>query len=263
MINLEYINELEKKLITDNNPFPHIISSNFLPTNIVRQAESEFEEFKNLENAGGYRYGNLKYHYDKYEKMPKTIKYLISFFYSKEFIRLLEKKFNLSNIKPDWTLWGGGMHSSKTGGNLKVHSDFIYLRKKNTKRVLNLLLYLNSDWKEEWKGNLELWDKKMSKKMKEISPMLNNVVIFRTDKDSNHGFPENLLCPDNISRKSIAIYYYIEEKNLLPIKVKMRKYYTTQWKKRPGTEDPEFMDRDNLWRKIKYKYLPSFIIKRK
>ena len=102
MINLEYINELEKKLTTDNNPFPHIISKNFLPTNIVRQAESEFEEFKNLENAGGYRYGNLKYHYDKYEQMPKTIKYLISFFYSKEFIGLLERKFNLSNIVTAW-----------------------------------------------------------------------------------------------------------------------------------------------------------------
>ena len=49
----------------------------------------------------------------------------------------------------------------------------------------------------------------------------------------------------------------------MPIKIKMRKYYTTQWKKRPGTNDPEFMDKDNLWRKIKYKYLPSFILKRK
>ena len=101
MINLDFINQLEKKLIKSNNPFPHIISNNFLPTNIVQKAEAEFEEFKNLENAGGYRYGNLKFHYDKYEKMPETIKYLISFFHSKEFIRLLEKKFNLLNIKPD------------------------------------------------------------------------------------------------------------------------------------------------------------------
>lgn len=258
-----FLKDLDKKLNLNNSPFPHIISDNFLPKDIVKKAESEFINFNNLHNAGGYRYGNLKYHFEDFEKMPETIKKIISFFQSKEFIKLLEKKFNLSNVKPDWTLWGGGMHSSKTGGNLKVHSDFIYLRKKNTKRVLNLLLYLNSDWKKEWKGDLELWDKKMTKKVRELSPVLNNVVIFRTDKDSNHGFPDNILCPENINRKSIAIYYYIEEKSFLPIKIKMRKYYTTQWKKRPNTNDPQFMDQDNLWRRIKYKYLPSFIIKRK
>ena len=154
------------------------------------------------------------------------------------------------------------MHSSPRGGNLKIHSDFIYLRKKNTRRVLNLLLYLNSNWKDEWKGHIELWNKKMTKIEKQLSPNINNLLIFRTDKDSNHGFPDSILCPNNVTRKSIALYYYVEEKSLFPIKIKMRKYYTTQWKKRPGSNDPEFMDRDNLWRKIKYKYLPSFIIKK-
>ena len=83
---------------------------------------------------------------------------------------------------------------------------------------------------------------------------------------SAHGVPkcvpDSIKCPKNITRKSIALYYYTEENNILPIKVKMRKNYTTQWKKRPGTNDPEFMEDHNLWRKIKYKYLPSFIIKK-
>jgi Rps23 Pro-64 3,4-dihydroxylase Tpa1-like proline 4-hydroxylase len=263
MIDSKIIEKFHKDLILNNDPFPHLITNNFLPKEIVKKAEKEFIEFNNLHNAGGYRYGNLKYHFDEFEKMPETIKNLISFFHSKQFVSFLEKKFDLPNITPDWSLWGGGMHSSKTGGNLKVHSDFIFLRKKNTRRVLNLLLYLNSDWKDEWKGNIELWDKKMKKKVKELSPISNNVLIFRTDKNSNHGFPDSIMCPENVTRKSLAIYYYVEEKNFLPIKIKMRKYYTTQWKKRPGTNDPEFMDQDNIWRKIKYKYLPSFIFKKK
>ena len=263
MINNDYLKKLDEKLVLSNDPYPHIITKNFLPEYIVKKAEKEFIDFHKLEDAGGYRYGNLKYHFDKFDKMPNTIQNLINFFHSKEFISLLEKKFNLANVIPDWSLWGGGMHSSKKGGNLKVHSDFIFLRKKNTRRVLNLLLYLNSDWKDEWKGNIELWDKKMEKKVKDLSPNLNNALIFRTDKNSNHGFPDSITCPEDVTRKSLAIYYYVEEKSFLPIKIKMRKYYTTQWKKRPGSNDPEFMDRDNLWRKIKYKYLPSFIIKRK
>ena len=261
-MNSNYLKKISKKSKVYQDPFPHIIFTECLPKEIVKKAENEFKNFKNFQNAGGYRYGRLKYHFSDYKKMPKTIRKIIYFFYSKKFISFLESKFNLINIVPDWSLWGGGMHSSNSGGNLKVHSDFIYLRKKNTRRVLNLLLYLNSNWKNEWKGHIELWDKKMKKKVKSLSPNINNALIFRTDKDSNHGFPDNIKCPLNVTRKSIALYYYVEEKSFLPIKIKMRKYYTTQWKKRPGTNDPEFMDKDNIWRKIKYKFLPSLIIRK-
>ena len=263
-MNFETIKKFTSSAIVEESPFPHIIYNSFLPYEIIQQAESEFIKFTDLENSGGYRYGNLKRHFSNFEKMPETIKSIISLCYSDQFISFLEKKFKISNIVPDWSLWGGGMHSSPRGGNLKIHSDFIFLRKKNTRRVLNLLLYLNSNWKDEWKGHIELWDKNMSKKEKQLSPNINNLLIFRTDKDSNHGFPESILCPDGITRKSIALYYYVEESYILPIKVKMRKYYTTQWKHRPGTDDPQFMDEErSLWRKIKYKYLPSFIIRKK
>lgn len=261
-MNLEFIRLIEKKYNLNKDPFPHIMSSNFLPAEVVKKAEDEFLNFNKLISSGGYRYGNLHRHFSVYEKMPPTIRSIISFFYSKAFLNFLELKFKLSNILPDWSMWGAGMHTSPRGGNLKIHSDFIYLRKKNTRRVLNLLFYLNSNWQDEWGGYIELWDKNMKKKVTELSPKLNNLLIFRTDKDSNHGYPDDLKCPENIKRKSIALYYYVEEKSLFPIRIKMRKYYTTHWKKRPGSNDPEFMDKDNLWRKIKYKYLPSFIIKK-
>ena len=70
------------------------------------------------------------------------------------------------------------------------------------------------------------------------------------------------MCPENVTRKSLALYYYVNEESLLPIKIKKRKYFTTVWKKRPNSNDPEFMDRDNLWRKIKYKYLPRIYFKK-
>jgi Rps23 Pro-64 3,4-dihydroxylase Tpa1-like proline 4-hydroxylase len=194
--------------------------------------------------------------------MPNTTKEIISFFYSDNFLNFLGKKFNLKNVIPDWNLWGGGMHTSTRGGHLTVHSDFIYQRKTNTRRVLNLLLYLNSNWKDDWRGQIELWDKKMTKKVKHLSPFINNVLIFRTDKDSNHGYPDPLLCPENVTRKSIALYYYVDEKRISPVQIKKRKYFTTVWKKRPNSNDPKFMDGDNVWRKIKYKYLPRIFLKK-
>ena len=56
----------------------------------------------------------------------------------------IEKKFNIQGLLPDPTLFGGGMHESRKGGYLKLHSDFIYIKKRKVKRVLNLLIYLRS-----------------------------------------------------------------------------------------------------------------------
>ena len=79
MIDKGYIKELEKKLTLNDDPYPHIISKDFLPFDMVKQAEQEFIDFHKLENTGGYRYGNLKYHFDKFDKMPFTIQKIIIF----------------------------------------------------------------------------------------------------------------------------------------------------------------------------------------
>ena len=263
MLDNNFIAEQKKKLVVENDPFPHILASNILPVHIAKRAESEFFNFDKLINTGGYRYGNLHKNFNTLDEIPKTIKEIIIFFYSDNFLNFLGEKFSLKNIIPDWRLWGGGMHTSSRGGHLTIHSDYIYQRKTNTRRVINLLLYLNSDWKDEWRGEIELWDKKMTKKVKSLSPLLNNILIFRTDKDSNHGYPDPLLCPENTTRKSIALYYYVKEESRLPIQIKRRKYFVTEWKKRPNTNDPSFMDRDNIWRKIKYRYLPRISLKKK
>ena len=263
MLDLNHIKQLQKKMTLSHKPFPNIIVKNSLPLEIIKKAEKEFMSFTNFFDHPPYRYAWCKSSCNNFKKMPETIQNIISFFYSKLFLELLENKFNLNNIKPDWKMWGAGMHGSTKGGYLTIHSDFIYQRKTKTRRVLNLLLYLNSTWQEEWNGHIELWDKRMKNKVQSLSPSLNNMLIFRTDKDSNHGFPDKIICPENVMRKSIALYYYVEEKRAFPVQVIRRKYFTTVWKKRPNTNDPDFMDRDSLWRKIKYKYLPSFFLNNK
>jgi len=262
MLDNNLIHELDKKSLLEDNPFPHIIVNNILPMDIVKKAENEFFNFDKLVASGGYRYGNLHRNFGKFNEMPSATKEIITFFYAKNFLDFLEKKFNLKGIIPDWNLSGAGMHTSQRGGHLTIHNDFIYQKKTNTRRVLNLLLYLNTDWQDDWGGKIELWDKKMTKKVGHLSPLINNVLIFRTDKDSNHGYPDPILCPEKVTRKSIALYYYVDEKRVLPIQIRKRKYFTTVWKKRPNSNDPEFCDTGSIWRKIKYKYLPSIFLKK-
>jgi hypothetical protein len=79
--------------------------------------------------------------------------------------------------------------------------------KRRIHQVVNLIIYLNNDWKEEYKGHLQLWsaDRKPCKK---ILPVANRVVLFETGTRSFHGHPEALACPEGRRRNSLAVYYY-------------------------------------------------------
>ena len=64
-----------------------------------------------------------------------------------------------------------------------------------------------------------------------LVPNFNRCVIFNTSSDSFHGNPEIVNHPNNISRKSIALYYYTSTWNLT------KRDHTTQFKARSGTAD--------------------------
>ena len=77
-----------------------------------------------------------------------------------------------------------------------------------------MFLYLNEDWQDEWGGQLELWeadDADIRQKLVSISPLMNTMVIFTTSDVSFHGHPDPLRCPPEVTRKSIALYYYTVE----------------------------------------------------
>ena len=98
------------------------------------------------------------------------------------------------------------------GGKLGVHIDFSRALFDNSKyRRLNVLLYLNENWQREWEGALELWNKRPAdggQCVKRVYPTFNKIVIFGTSKNSWHGHPTPLNCPEGEYRKSLATYYY-------------------------------------------------------
>jgi hypothetical protein len=71
-----------------------------------------------------------------------------------------------------------------------------------------VLIYLNKDWREEYGGHLELWDKGITRCEARISPVFNRVVIFSITDSHYHGHPDPLRCPPGMTRKSLALYYY-------------------------------------------------------
>ena len=79
------------------------------------------------------------------------------------------------------------------------------------RRCINLLLYLNKDWQDDWHGNLDLWNADMSECIHSVSPQFNRCVIFSTVENSYHGHPFKLACPPEVNRKCLLLYYYFDE----------------------------------------------------
>jgi Rps23 Pro-64 3,4-dihydroxylase Tpa1-like proline 4-hydroxylase len=125
---------------------------------------------------------------------------------SSEFLGFLTTLTGISDLSIDF--WGGGLHQTVSGGLLSIHADFNRHPCTGLDRRLNLLLFLNRDWDEAWGGALELWDVEMTGCVQRIWPVANRMVVFSTSDTSFHGHPDPLAVPPEITRKSIAAYYY-------------------------------------------------------
>lgn len=158
-------------------------------------------------------YGSIKKRYcGNLSQLPENSKNFIQMLNGPEFLKFLEDITSIKHLIPDPYLEGGGFHSIGVGGFLKIHADFNWHAKLKLHRRINVLFYLNSEWKSEWGGDLELWDSNMKCCIKRIEPIINRMVIFNTTDNSFHGHPDPLKCPENIERKSIALYYYTVER---------------------------------------------------
>ena len=243
-----------KTIFVKDNPYQHSHIENFLPDSLIEKVSENFSFPEGLGPSSDALFQKTKRGLDDYKQFPKSIQNFIDHLNSETFVKILENKFKIPGLIPDPTLFGGGMHESRKGGYLKLHSDFIYIRKRKVKRMLNLLIYLNKNWNEDWGGAIELWDQKMNNNFLKVFPHINNAVVFRTDTESNHGFPDPIKCPDNEGRKSIAVYYYIKENSFF----KRTKYFYARWKRRPGVDEPKFGDNRNIIERFKNKFLFRF-----
>jgi len=192
------------------DPFPHIQIDNFFSDEYLNAVLNEFPDLSNLKNSQNYKNQNeIKFANNNYKNFPDKIKTFFDFLNSEIFLDFLQIITSINEkLIGDKDLNGGGLHEIKSGGLLKVHTDFSKHPTNNLDRRVNVLIYLNKNWKKEYKGCLELWDSKMKECKQRILPSFNKIVIFSTTDFSNHGHPDPIDCPKEISRKSIALYYF-------------------------------------------------------
>jgi Rps23 Pro-64 3,4-dihydroxylase Tpa1-like proline 4-hydroxylase len=223
MINIKLAEQLSFNY-KNSLPFPHIVIDNFLEKKIAEIAYNELSKF-NVWDHDPTDYSklaqqnkffmpspNYKEDLELMKKDSVTAFQILQFLNSDITLRFLEKLTGVKNLIPDPTFTGGGYHKIKAGGKLAIHADYNIHPHTKLHRRINLLVYLNPNWIEEWGGNLELWNKNLTEKTHAIAPMFNRAVIFNITDDAYHGHPEPLSCPDNQARYSMALYYFTEDR---------------------------------------------------
>lgn len=220
-----------KKQFVNAEPFDHIVIDGLFNKEPLSMLSKMYPK---IEDKKWWTYDNFlekKYAFNSIEQLDPMFKEFFDEVNSQKFIDQLSRLSGVENLIPDHKLNGAGLHQIVRGGKLDVHEDYNIHRELNAFRTLNLIVYLNEDWQEEWGGDLQLWDKDMQNCVKKVNPIFNRSVIFRTDQKSNHGHPDPLNCPQDKTRRSLAIYYYVPMTNEQQIE-----YKSTQFKKRP--QDP-------------------------
>ena len=193
----------------DGRPFPHAVLDGLVPPEVVDAAADEFP----APDAPVWRIHTEKGNADKLASadgraMGPVCRQLVAQFNSGAMVDFLEALTGIEGLIPDPHLVGGGMHRIERGGFLAVHADFNRHSRLQLDRRLNLILYLNRGWREEWGGALELWNGDMSACEQRIAPLGGRIVVFPTTSTSYHGHPEPVTGPEGLARRSLAFFYY-------------------------------------------------------
>lgn len=240
LYNDEYLAKLQQRAkekaieYKSNKPFPHIYFDDFLPIEAAEAALQDFPEPKQLAWSEFDTRQERKLAFDEVEKLPNRLREVLHFLNSRPVLQFLEALTGIQHVIPDPYYVGGGLHQIKRGGNLEVHADFNYHTQLKLDRRINLLIYLNKDWKEEYGGHFELWNREMTQAEEKILPVFNRCAIFSTTSTSYHGHPTPLACPPDRTRKSMALYYYTNGRP----EEELGEAHSTLFQHRPGADAP-------------------------
>ena len=215
---LEGINPIDREAlkasVDTSQPVKNFMIENFMEEGFANQIQDCFPSFEEAKNLGQNTAASVneqnKYPVtDSTQFKPPLLK-LHEMLQSTYFCDLLSYVFDIPKIISDPQLVGGGIHQTGPRGHLDVHVDFNYIKDRQLFRRMNILVYFNQDWHDDWGGNIELWDKDVKHCIHSFPPTFNRCVVFETNEISYHGVTA-VKCPESTARRSFAGYYYTVE----------------------------------------------------
>lgn len=205
-----------QKQFSEARPFRHVVIEHFFNPPFCQSLCAEFPAFDTRAalNENGEIGGKATQ--EKIQKLGASFRQLDEVVQSQSFRELIGEITGIADLQYDPHYFGGGTHENRHGQDLDPHVDFNFHPITRQHRRLNLIVYLNTEWQDEWGGSLQLHkDPYFDPSQDEIvtlTPLMNRCVIFETTESSWHGFARIELPQDKqqLSRKSFALYYYTD-----------------------------------------------------
>lgn len=198
-------------------PFRHVVVDGFLDRSFCERLMADFPAFdrgKALDETGKV---GLKAVVTEIARISPAYAEFDRLMRSADLLRWIGEITCIEHLLYDPEYVGGGTHENLHGQDLDAHVDFNYHPKRPLHRRLNLILFLNPEWKREWGGCLELdrdpWNPSADS-AEPILPLANRCVVFETTEASWHGFHRIDLPEERRrqSRRSLAVYFYTKER---------------------------------------------------
>lgn len=206
------------------DPFPHVVLEReqieqVLGVDLLQQLADDFPAFESENARDDYGNVNGKAVRTDVRDLSPAYRDLDAIIQSQPFLDLISRITGIPHLLYDPDYVGGGTHENLTGTELNYHIDFNYHPARKWHRRLNLILFLNEQWEAAWGGVLQLhrnaWEDSGTPDA-EVIPAFGRAVIFETSERSWHGFEAVATAPDGsvLSRRSIALYFYTEDRPL-------------------------------------------------
>lgn len=201
-------------------PVPSISIDNLLDAEMLGKAlvyeDIPLKDWVGPETGVGCCKNKYRLNFDEW-RLNKWARGLQALIHNNVFISFLEQLTGITGLVPvrvsedRFIQLGSSMIAVQRDGYLDIHNDFNVFDEKLYRRI-NVLFYLNREWKESWQGHLELWNANMTNCVQRISPTFNRMAIFTVTDDAFHGHPEPLNCPSDVNRYALQLVYYTVEK---------------------------------------------------
>ena len=186
-------------------PFPLLVLDDYLEPDLADALVAEFPAIDAMPKSRDYVFGN-KRELSSVEQSGPAGRRFHEAMTSPAYAQFLQTATGY-DVFVDPQFFGGGFHQGGNGSFLDMHVDFnVHPQHSTWLRTLNILLYLNKDWKPEYGGDL-LVKSSLDGEVRSIEPRFNRAIIMFTGENTYHGYLKMSL-PDGVTRRSIATYAY-------------------------------------------------------
>ena len=191
-------------------PYPMIVIDNFLPENHAQKMYEECISVPNQYWRDFTRRGSFMKECNNLDVCPAAFEF-VNHMHSALGMNWLTKVTGITDLIPDPYLTGAGYSKTYKGHCLKIHTDFNWNDNLKLHRMLSLIVYLDPEWKEEWGGALQFKDFNNEKVIQEVPTIFNRLILWRYHKRGFHGYPDPLNCPEDRSRNTFRLFFYVSD----------------------------------------------------